>query len=345
MDENNLIIRAKNEMGVYEILRSDVVNGDFPKTFVTQHSLWLDLGTNSIEFRPMDNLWKSNPQNWVIQSAKYDHVLASGQWRLIEMNSDTGIAVASILSPLESLENMHIMFNPQSEELKASLPRLKLDFFMTRGSRLLESKQFCGMVVDDEQSFGSLTGLANKLVLRGKHDSSRNVIIPHGDVSWSRKDNHVCVSIKACDSSTVPYYSYMIDPQLGRLVDNGSLRSKLFRCYLHAVTANALVDNLTRTTGTEEAIRILRAASTCSLMPLEAQDIDILTRIAQLTPRRQYYPRHLKVMQEVKWNNAISPLSQHNAFMTLAQSLVGLHESFSLFQDGGTPSSMANFFE
>jgi hypothetical protein len=42
-------------------------------------------------------------------------------------------------------------------------------------------------------------------------------------------------------------------------------------------------------------------------------EIDLLMLLARLTPRRQYYPQNLRVMQEVGWETLPS-LSQHNSF-------------------------------
>ena len=164
------------------------------------------------------------------------------------------------------------------------------------------------------QSFCTLTGLVNKLVLRGIKDSSRSVIIPHGDVLFSPFGHHLRVHIDASTQHR-SYHLCHIDCQLGRLVDNGSLRSKLFKCYLHAVTAHCLTDELTGRAGTEEALSTLASLSVRSFLSLKKGGIDLLVLLARLTPRRQYYPRHLRVMQEVEWET-LSALSQHDSFCT-----------------------------
>jgi hypothetical protein len=48
---------------------------------------------------------------------------------------------------------------------------------------------------------------------------------------------------------------------IGRLMDNGSLHSKLFLAYLHALTSFCLPDPLLQRTGTELALSILRSAA------------------------------------------------------------------------------------
>ncbi|KAK2742649.1 hypothetical protein FQN55_007768 [Onygenales sp. PD_40] len=335
MKENHLIVRAVKDRTVYEILPEKAVDGDFPEEFVKKYVHWLHIGKDIIEWRPINKIWESSPQNWTLHSIHYSPILVRGQWRLVEMGSKTGQAVTILLAPLEMPTHVHMMVHTETRELRVHLPRLKLDFFMDCQSEHLESKQFRGMTVDTDQSFGTLTGLVNKLVLRDKQDNSRCVIIPHGEVGYMRNGDHVSVTIQNSALSTVQYHKYQIDSQLRRLVDNGSIRSKLFRCYLHALTSSCLVDSLTLTTGTEEAIRILRSASTQSLVNLTNQDMEILAHIANLTPKRQFYPHHLTVMQQVRWK-CLSPLSHHNSFLILAEGLVKSHETFSMVQNGPT---------
>ncbi|KAK2793814.1 hypothetical protein FQN51_001032 [Onygenales sp. PD_10] len=333
MKENQLIIRAVKDRTVYEILPETAVNGDFPEEFVKKYVQWLHIGKDIIEWRPINKIWESSPQNWALHSTHYSPILVKGQWRLVEMGSKTGQAVVTLLAPLERPTHVHMMMDTGTRELRIHLPRLKLDFFMGCQSEHLESKQFRGMIIDTDQSFGTLTGLVNKLVLRGKQGNSRCVIIPHGEVKYMRTGDHVSVTIHNSKFSTVQYHKYQIDTRLRRLVDNGSIRSKLFRCYLHALTSGCLVDSLTLTTGTEEAIQILRSASTQSLVNLTTQDTEILSHIAKLTPGRQFYPPHLMVMQQVRWK-PLSPLSQHNSFLGLAERLFKSHETFSMIQNG-----------
>ncbi len=196
----------------------------------------------------------------------------------------------------------------------------------------LESKQFRGMIVDKNQSFGTMTGLVNKLVLCKSIGSMRSVIIPYGKVHFERVGSHVRVGIDTGSSQQRSYHHYQVDRQLGRLVDSGSLKSTLFRCYLHAVTAHCLPDELTGRTGTEEALATLASASVRSFLSLDGIEIYLLKLLARLTPRRQYYPEHLRVMQKVTWQK-LSPLSQHDSFHRSVQSIFERAKTLSLFHE------------
>lgn len=336
MYDSELIIRARRQGQVYELLPVHALAGDFPELFVHDYAHWLNINTGFVEWRPLPYAWTPTSQNWQMRfdGEGMNKILFRGASRLIGLHTPTAKAVSTVLSPLEQAIYIHITLDCETEVLEVRLPRLKLDFFLRKGATQLESKQFRGMTVDSNQSIGTLTGLINKLVLRGNTDSSRSVIIPHGDVRFEPEGHHVRVRIEN-STQHLTYHLYHIDPQLGRLVDNGSLKSKLFMCYLHAVTAHCLTDELTGRTGTEEALSILASTSVQSFLRLDQTEIGLLVLLARLTPRRRYYPRHLRVMQEVEWER-LSPISQHPSFFNSVQSIFERARTLDLFHDKPT---------
>ncbi|KAH8807698.1 hypothetical protein F5884DRAFT_880995 [Xylogone sp. PMI_703] len=315
MYKSELIIRTRKRNNICELIPMHVLQDDFPKLFVETYVYWHDMDTSSIELRPLTSPWTSSPENWRIQVGEVGRrVLRNTSEELIDIRSSTATTIARTLSSLEQPNNIYIVINKGTRMTHVHLPRLKLEFFLRNNEeRLLESKQFRNMVVDENQSIGTFTGLVNKLVLRKVGESSRTVIIPYGTIRFSQEHYHTRVTIDTASASQVRYHSYRIDNQLGRLVDNGSLQSRLFRLYLHALTYHCLTDKLTGRTGTEEALHGLVGAATFSFIRLDSVDIELLGLLAQLTPIRQYYPEHLKVMQQVDWLG-LSPLSQHPDF-------------------------------
>ncbi|MCJ1392993.1 hypothetical protein MMC18_005865 [Xylographa bjoerkii] len=334
MQNSEVLIRAKKNEVIYEILPVYSLEGDFPNAFVHDYVHWLEVATGFVEWRPLLHAWTSRPQNWQLRPGNPgEKILISGHCRLVDIHSHTAKVITKVLSTLELATFLHITFNDDLDLLEVNLPRLKLDFFMKNGVGTLESKQFRGMVVDETQSFGTLIGLVNKLVLRGRDDSSRCVIIPDGQVSFMLDDSHTQSRVEILPGGKHRiYHVYHIDTQIGRLVDNGSLKSKLFKCYLHAVTSHCLVDELTGRTGTEEALSILASPSVRSFLSLDSTEINLLSLLARLTPRREYYPQHLRVMQTVDWDKLPS-LSQHSSFNTHVQSILGQAHTLSLFRD------------
>jgi len=333
MHDSELIIRTRRDTQVLELLPIHALHDDFPKAFVQDYAHWFDIATGLIEWRPLEYAWTSSPENWQMRrDDNNSFVLIRGAKTLIDVRSATAEAISKTLSPLEHATHVHIVLNRETRVLEINLPRLKLDFHLQEHTRLLESKQFPGMAVDKCQTFGALTGLMNKLVLRDIGGSSRSVIIPHGEVSFQPSGHHIQVMIDTASAVYVKYHSYHIDSQLGRLVDNGSLRSRLFRLYLHATTAHCLIDKLTGRTGTEEALYGLAGAATRSFVHLGSVDIELLQKIALLTPRRHYYPGNLQVMQQIKWQ-ALSPLSQHCDFYRHVLSIFKQAQLFHMFQE------------
>ncbi|KAI9803787.1 MAG: hypothetical protein M1825_001667 [Sarcosagium campestre] len=332
MRASKLIIRIKNGARLYEVLPAHALADDFPHSFVEDFVHWLDLTTYHVEWRPLKTQWTSAKSSWLMKSREDgSYALVDHPLTLIDVFSTTAMTVSSILRPLEAASHLHIMHNEATQALEVRLPRFKLDFFMRKGGAGLESKQFRGMVVDEDQSIPTFTGLANKLVLRREQDSSRIIIVPWGKVDFPREGDHVSVQIRSTAKHRL--HVYRIDSQLGRLIDNGSLMSKLFKGYLHAVTSHCLADSLTGRTGTEEALSILESASVHSFSKLEQDEVDLLEHFARLTPERRYYPRHIKEMQQVTWTAELSPLSQHDAFDVKVKAIFKQARVSSKFQD------------
>ena len=332
MQNSNLIIRASKDGLVYEILPVECLGDDFPDAFVQDYFHWLEVATGFVEWRPLLHAWTSRPQNWEMRPGiRGEKLLISGHCRLVDIHSQTAKAITAVLKTLELAAFIHITFNDKLELLEVSLPRLKLDFFVKNGATTLESKQFRGMVVDETQSLGTFIGLVNKLVLRKINDSSRCVVIPDGQVSFVPDGFHTKTRIKVLPHDKQrKYHVYHIDTQIGRLIDNGSLTSKLFKCYLHAVTAYCLVDELTGRTGVEEALSALASPSVRSFLSLDSTEINLLTLLARLTPHRECYPPYLQVMQTVEWGNLPS-LSQHSFFNVHVLSILAQAHTLSLF--------------
>ena len=338
MCESELIIRARTQGQVYELLPVHKLAGDFPESFVKDYAHWMHIETGSVEWRPLPRAWTLTPQNWHMQSGSRtaDLVLLRGSLRLIDLHTPTAKAISTVLSPLEQVTHAHIIFDCETEVLEVYLPRLKLNFFLRKGASQLESKQFRGMTVDPNQSIGTLTGLVNKLVLRGETDAFRSVIIPHGNVRFEPEGDHVLVRVhNDISTQNLSYHLYDIDSQLGRLIDNGSLVSRLFKCYLHAVTAHCLCDELTGRTGTEEALYTLASPSVQSFVRLDQKEISLLELLERLTPRRHYYPQHRRAMQQVEFKR-LSPISQHPSFFNSVQSIFDQARTLDLFHDTAT---------
>ena len=295
-----------------------------------------------VEFRPLDRLWDPSPQNWRLEFFPHSDrpsrmIHSTSQTRhLLDIRSPTFKGIAKHISPLERPEYLTITLSVQSHVVTIELPRFRLSFFVSNGK--LESKNLRGMVIDNNQSTGTMIGLSSQLVLRHKDSifaslpRSRCVLIPRGgiDFSLSSDENHVRVHI---DTSLrrVTWDKYEVDTDLGVLVGSVNLTSRLYRIYLHALCSHPLPDPLTGQTGTDHALQELQAAGSFSFQRLTKVDVELLRLIGDLTPPRDYYPQHLRVMQTITWSPQLPALSQHGMFDTAVRKILDYAQSLSTF--------------
>lgn len=243
---------------------------------------------------------------------------------MIDPSSPTAVVANRILSSIESCWNIDPIFDRDASSLVLELPRLSISFWVREGETIVKSKNYTGMQIDENQGVGSLIGLSDRLVLKPDGGPGfRMILIPRGKVTadYIEALNHVEVSILRPNDSHVRHDSFLIDNKLGCLTDTGSLQSKLYLCWLHALTSHCLSDPLTLRTGTEEALRVLGGAAVRSYPTLDHDSREFLGQIAKCSPRREYYPPHLRVMEQTTWNRNIPPLSQHDDFWPLAKSI------------------------
>ena len=313
--------RKPEDSQLLQFVPREVFAGDFPNAFVNDYVHWLDIGTGEVEFRPTESPWTPDPSNWrltfrtssVFRKISGDSAGGAAFVNLTDIHSDTFQMISTILSPLESPD--HMIVTRTNKTLEVSLSRLHLVFFLNRESEF-ECRSMPGYVIDQSQSCGTMFGLKNRLVLRTSNNSSdmpRRVIIPQGDIEYSMDSGFTTVSINTGTARHVHWHEYTIDTDLGRLTGNVSLHSKLYQCYLHALTSHCLPDPLLGHTGTEESLSMLQSATVVSFQRLGKDDAKLLDLISNLTPIRSYYPPHFKSMMTVKWNN-LPVLSQHHDF-------------------------------
>ncbi|KAI2625249.1 hypothetical protein GGS21DRAFT_314838 [Xylaria nigripes] len=325
---SDLVVQASNSTARYEIIPARQFQEIFPDRFVKDFVHWYNYMEHTIEFRPLATPWNSSDSTWILSRSDVGWILKRRGSAVLGMKSKSATAVADILSPLADKLDIHLFLQPSDRPLlEVEIPTLRFGFFLASGESSLRSREFPGMVVDGDQSLGTLVGFTNKLILRD-HDC-RLLLVPEGPVSWRPVDDHTKVEISK--TSIVKIHALHIDSVLGRLIDNGNLQGKLFVSYLHALTSYYLPDPLTKTTGVEQALLILNSAAVRSFDRLSQQNIDILVKIARLNPIRQYYPQHERVMQTISWTSNLNYLSQHDGFFKAVSIIFEQAKQMSLF--------------
>jgi len=314
-----------------QLIPRPVLLNDFPTHLIDNYVHWLDMGMRELEFRPVGSPWTSKMSNWKLNICKSGiHPRAilqkpsqdNSSIQLIDIRSPTFGVVSNLLTPLESPKNLMVTHHGSSQTLDVSLPRFRLSFFVNTNWEF-ECRGMPGHIVDNTQTCGTMFGLVNKLILRPGSKGSllpRRVIIPQGGISFNEIGDFHSVSINTHDIKLVRWHEYTIDTDLGCLTSTAGLSSKLYQCYLHALTSHCLPDPLLGHTGTEEALHMLQNASCRSFQRLDIEQAKLLRRIGDLTPERVYYPTHLRSMATVKWND-LPTLSQHHDFFRVVCSI------------------------
>ncbi|KAF3180505.1 hypothetical protein EYR41_007849 [Orbilia oligospora] len=282
----SLIIRSQKERTIYELVPHTLFGGDLCNSLIDDYTHWLDQNGSTIQFRKLRSKWDTQNYEWKLFLRDNGPTLSrleDSRVLVVDPNSNTANQVNQILGCLE--EKSYILItathNEQREKIiLADLARLNLRFLSKDDNFVC--RNFSGFIVDEDQDIGCLHGLANKLVLR-KGDE-RMALIPFGDILLKRYDDFTQVSVNRAES----YQAYTVDKRLGRLVGNGSITSRLYQLYLHAVTSSpsCQVDILTGRTGTEEAASLLASGAVKSFQELDKVDIQLLHLIAHLTPHR-----------------------------------------------------------
>lgn len=209
----------------------------------------------------------------------------------MNMRGNAARTISSLLSAVENEVHVHILHNKHVELAVIELPRLKLDFHVASGDDQIRSRQYRGMVLDEDQNLGTMVGLNSKLVLRQSQSASdRLVLIPEGFVQFSRTStHHVSVLIRRQGDAVI--HAYRLDTTLGRVLDSGALQSKLLLSYLHALTSHCLPDPLTRSTGTEAAVTILRSSAVRSFTGLTLYNMKVLNKKLRFLPADPFIRR------------------------------------------------------
>jgi hypothetical protein len=317
-----LVAAAPTKANKFDLVPSRLFQDALPLAFTEAYLQWYDHSADQVEFRPRDSPWSAGGADiWRLRRVDSSWHLVKGQRSFVNPASRTGRALSGIFAPIETAPHVHVVYEALTNTVSVDLPRLQMEFYFDIGHSLLHSRQYRGMFIDPNQRIGSLIGLSSKLVLKHIHQADdRLVLIPEGRVTLNTVSDSVQVSIDA--NTTIKIHAYQIDNTLGRIVDNGSVESKLVLCHLHALTSHCLPDTLTGRTGTEAALSILRSAAVRSFTVLAPHHLELLELIAGLAPERRFYPDHLRVMQSVQWNERLCFMSQHPDFYLEVQGIL-----------------------
>jgi hypothetical protein len=317
-----------------------------PAAFTTNFIHWYDHEQDEVIFRPRDVPWSSCGPQWRLIRYGTDWRLVKGPCALANITSYTASTLSTMFEALEDPAHIHIILDTATQLLHVSLPRLQLDFHVEQHDNRVQSRQYRGMIVDPVQTMGTLVGLTSKLVLKpatGFQDRLVLVPVPRTFGKRSVKCgktldyHHVSVGIDKEDARVV--FAYTLDTTLGRVLESGDMQRRLYLALLHALTSHCLPDSLTGHTGTESALNILQSAAVHSFEFLTAENVELLHRIAKISPTRSFYPLHLMDMQEIDWDPKLPFLSQHPRLRAAAKEIIKQAETMRLYHPDKMPNT------
>ncbi|KAL9640124.1 MAG: hypothetical protein Q9204_000841 [Flavoplaca sp. TL-2023a] len=332
MTGRDLVIKAKCASKITQIIPHEHFVDDLPTMLVEECAHWLDLGTCVVELRPLTRKFTTDSRNWRLFYQKSGKsYLQNTSARLVDIRSRTCQNTVDVLGCLETKPFMHITQSFDGQ-FQVFLPRLGFHFF--KNSKGAMECQELRKIIDNDQSLGTLIGLRSRLILCAQGERSRKldrvVLVPQGTVSTEIDGSHIAVHITA-SKRNVHCFRFRHDSILRGLEGDANLISKLYQVYLHALTSLVVPDPFTGYMGVEQSIKILGEQIVRCGKPLDHAEMELLNLIAQLTPRRIFYPDHLEAMQIVTWHKHISSLLQHAAFSAIAQKIVAQSEQFHHF--------------
>ncbi|KAL1895128.1 hypothetical protein Cpir12675_003400 [Ceratocystis pirilliformis] len=317
------------------LLPAHTFESQFPDHLVQNHIHWYNKQDDVVEFRPLGKAWthsrahcrlyRSHDNKWTLRQ----NTCTNTSRAILPLSSLEFKTIAKVFSCFEEARHLEVSFQADTGMLNIQLPRFKHEFFMNSKTSDLVSKQYRGMKVAHKPDLGTLHGLKNKLVLCGLADPSRHkVLVLDGKEVVSQASDTGLTQVLIQPIEPFKIHAYDIDYTLGRLVDNGDFYSKLYICYMHALTSFCVPDELTGLTGTEQALEILNSAAVQSITSISEAMSEILVKISNLTPRREFYPQHLKEMQTINWRNGLGFMAQHGYFHVAVSKLVSSSKEF-----------------
>ena len=335
---NGLIVQARVRGSILEFIPSEIFRSeskyDLPADLVDNCIHWLNLETGVLEIRQEPDIWTSKLSNWCLDFHR--RIARRRNVTLVDPYSQLFRRVVALFHRFELPDRLTV-YQPEKGPLFVELRRMELTF-LVNSKNLLYCKQLRAEI-DPNQDAGTWYGLNSKLILRDIANSrQRSIIIPLDKLRYTRREVHVAVNIPE-NSGT--YSRFIINDVLGRLECAPEPKLLYLKAQLHAYTSFVVPDSLTGRTGTEEALHCLRSGYCQPWAPLNQGALHTLANIAHLTPRREYYPRDMKTMQQVTWDPYLTTFIQNDEFRPVVEAIYRKSNMLSTFSlTSPKPSSL-----
>ncbi|GKT60908.1 hypothetical protein ColTof3_08247 [Colletotrichum tofieldiae] len=330
-DSRSIIIRATKGQQWLQLIQRDVFRSetscDLPGPLIDDCFHWLDIRSGKVYISSAADIWNISSRNWTLNVHRgvCSRPGYSGDDRIVDTYSPLFNRVARIFNGFEIRRHL-LVFQPATKHLQVEIKRLQLMFFVN-ARQLLESPQL-GSEIDLDQDAGTWYGLESKLVFRNPRDpQQRSILVPLGPVEARHERDSMLVRVPPIGE----YGKFAINKHLGRIESAPEPLLLYMKAQLHAYTSSIFPDSLTGRTGTEEALQWLSSGVCQPWSPLRTGPMAVLSKIAQLTPRYEYYPMDLKVMKTDLWDENLTESVQHERFRPLVEQIISISAELQTF--------------
>ncbi|KAK1993934.1 hypothetical protein LX36DRAFT_728628 [Colletotrichum falcatum] len=329
-DAGSIIIRATKHQQYLQLIQRNVFFSeasnahDLPGPLIDNCFHWLDLHSGRVFISFAADIWNISHRNWTINF--HQETCSRGEDKIVDPYSPLFNRIAKIFDGFESRRHL-LAFQPAARHLQVEIRRLQLLFFVNQ-RQVLESPQL-GSEIDLDQDAGTWYGLESKLVLRNPRDpQQRSILVPLGPLQAKQDRDSMLVRVLPNGE----YGKFVINKYLGRIESAPEPLLLYMKAQLHAYTSSIFPDPLTGRTGTEEALQWLSSGVCQPWTPLRPGPVRVLVKIAQLTPRHEYYPKDLKVMKTDHWDPNLTESVQHERFWPLVEQILAVSAELQTFE-------------
>ncbi|CAF1612201.1 unnamed protein product, partial [Rotaria sordida] len=329
-DRNNHLIIKERYMqtnDIFQLIPHSFFENELPDMFVSNHSHWWNTKNQTIEFRPVhfkDINFLTNKS--YILSMRTGYVTTTERVNTQILINQSSTFFQSLFNRyfirLDDKPYIYMMRDNIDQTnciIHIHLSRLGIAFQYDPRTNIIMSREYSDMCVDEHQLFGTLTSLTSGLLLsplavNNNHKMERypyrKLIVPFGELRSEKTSdiNQQAVIIQRSSSVSFlhQYFVFILNDRLKILQSTDSPTGWLYLALLHAMTSHPLPDQYTGMTGMERAFQLLNSAGCWSDQPFDSLSLNILSQIAAISPKVDYYPEHLTSMEKIDWNNNVS---------------------------------------
>ncbi|CAL6020113.1 Conserved_hypothetical protein [Hexamita inflata] len=323
-DKTFILKQNKNELFItcnysadesYLLIPKQIIqNSQIPNTLIDSYNHWYNETTQEILFSGeniLDSEYTYKMQSKQIIKTKQQHL------KIINMSLNISQKALNYFQCIEKDIFSIIIYNTEQQVGFIELTRPQLRFLLTKDG--FQSIEYENFYVNDCQQIGIFVGLQQKLLLKHKYSNEYIYIVPYGQIKYNKNKDQIILQIDLSYAQSKKVFSIRFNPLFNSIQSEQSLIAQLYLTLICALTSNYMADPFTGVSGVEQAIKILKQKCCEGTEPLDTEQLQILLQLQNLSPKRKYYPQHLKVMQQVDYDTQLFEHQQSDIFKLLVK--------------------------